>query len=476
MPMPEDIKRAFETSFARALRYRDRVPLPKPQARLQQLREAFDIGLPRRGRPAEAVIEALAQAAEPGLIGISSPDFYGWVMGSSHPVGVAADWLVSSWGQNAGIFDTAPAAAVAEEVVGKWLLDLLQLPESSTVGFVTGATMASFVGLAAARSEVLHRVGWDLEQDGLSGAPPIHIFVGEEAHSTVMAVLRYLGFGRRQLIAVACDDQGCMCADDLAQAMAGREGPMIVIGQAGHIHSGGFDPLAEIIPIARQHGAWVHVDGAFGLWVRAASALSHRCRGAEDADSWAVDGHKWLQVPYDSGFAIVRDRRAMQRAMAIAASYLGGAPGDARNPSDFVPELSRRARGFTVWAVLQALGREGVAELVSRHCRCASELHQHLLKEPGIRVLNRVELNQLAVSFGSVDSDQGSRDTWTEGVIEALQVENRAFVSGARWKQQWIMRVSIISGETDSQHVRALADSIIRVWRQLRPPLLQPAD
>lgn len=467
MPMSEELKRAFAASYERAVHYRGQPPVPKPQASLDQLRQSFDIGLPRHGRSAEVVIEALAQAAEPGLIGINSPDFYGWVMGASHPVGIAADWLVSSWGQNAGIFETSPAAAVAEEVAGSWLLDLLQLPTDSAVGFVTGATMANFVGLAAARSEVLHRAGWDLEQDGLVGAPPVSLFVGEEAHSTVLAGLRYLGFGQRQLTIIPCDDQGCMRAGALEQAMRGKNGPNIVIGQAGHIHSGGFDRFEEIIPIARAHNAWVHLDGAFGLWARAAPSHAHLCRGAEFADSWAVDGHKWLQVPYDSGFAIVKNTSAMQRAMRISASYLGKTPDGGRNPSDFVPELSRRARGFAVWAVLQALGRDGVAELVSRHCRCAGELRQRLVREPGISVLNRVELNQLAVSFGPKDAGQETRDTYTEKMIAALQSENQVFVSGARWKGQWIMRVSIISQDTGSGHVESLANSIIRLWRAL---------
>jgi glutamate/tyrosine decarboxylase-like PLP-dependent enzyme len=468
MPISEELKRAFAASFARAVRYRSQPPLPKPQASLEQLRQAFDIGLPQRGLRAEVVIEALAQAAEPGLIGISSPDFYGWVMGSSHPVGIAADWLVSSWGQNAGIFETSPAAAVAEEVAGSWLLDLLQLPAKSAVGFVTGATMANYVGLAAARSEVLHRVGWDLEQEGLMGAPPVNLFVGEEAHSTVLAALRYLGFGQRQWTMIPCDNQGCMRADALERAMKGREGSNIVIGQAGHIHSGGFDPFEAMIPIARAHHAWVHLDGAFGLWARASPSRAHLCRGAEGADSWAVDGHKWLQVPYDSGFAIVKNTVTLRRAMGISASYLGATPDGGRNPSDFVPELSRRARGFVVWAVLQALGRDGVAELVSRHCRCAGELRQHLLREPGIHVLNQVELNQLAISFGPKEVDQGTRDAYTEKMIAALQRENQAFVSGARWQSQWIMRVSIISQETDSEHMEALANAVIRLWRALQ--------
>lgn len=467
--MDDIVRQALVLAGERAIAYREQVPLPAPHASLDSLRQALDPGLPERGRDPREVIERLVEAVEPGLVGVSGPDFYGWVIGASHPVGVAAEWLTASWGQNAGIYQTSPAAAVVEEVAAAWLLELLQLPADSAVGFVTGATMASFVGLATARDEVLRRAGWDCRQDGLCGAPPVNVCVGADAHASVLAALRYLGFGQRQLLAVDCDEQGCMVAASLARVLRRRSGPCIVVGQAGHIHSGGFDPFEETIPLAREHGAWVHIDGAFGLWARAAPERAVLARGAERADSWAVDGHKWLQVPYDSGFAIVRDAAAMQRTMAIAASYLGAAPGDARNPSNYVPELSRRARGFAVWAVLQALGRAGVSELVERHCRGARELYRHLSREPGIRVLNRVELNQLALTFGPAGAEQTERDACTRRVIAALQHDNRCFVSGASWRGHWIMRVSIISQFTDSPHIEALAAAIIEAWRRQRP-------
>lgn len=474
--MTDDLRQALAMASERALGYREQFPPPAPGADLDALRRALDAGLPERGRGAAEVIDHLVKAVEPGLIGISSPDFYGWVMGASHPVGVAAEWLTASWGQNAGIYETSPAAAVAEEVAGRWLLDLLRLPGDCSVGFVTGATMASFVGLAAARSEVLLRAGWDCARDGLFGAPPVTVYLGAQAHASVLAALRYLGFGERQLIAVDSDEQGGMRPASLAQALRRTDGPAIVVGQAGHIHSGGFDPFEQTIPLARERGAWVHVDGAFGLWARAAPALSALASGVELADSWAVDGHKWLQIPYDSGFAIVRDGAAMQRAMAISASYLGTGPRDARNPSNYVPELSRRARGFAVWAVLQALGRHGVREMVERHCRCARELGQRLLQEPGIRVLNRIELNQLALTFGPTGASQAERDACTRQVIAALQRENRCFVSGASWSGHWIMRVSVISHYTDTPQMEALAAAIIRAWRCARPRQQAPGS
>lgn len=458
------INKAFELAYFRAQQYRNTVCPPKPSASLAQLREAFDVALPEQGRAPEEVIKALADAAEPGLMGNTSSQFYGWVMGASHPVGIAADYLTSTWGQNAGIFQTAPAAAVAEEVCAKWLLDLLDLPAESSVGFATGATMSSFTCLAAARSEVLRQRGWDLELDGFNGAPAIQVFLGEEAHSTIFAALRYLGFGDRQLKRIKSDEQGRISCNHLAQALSESSGPNIIIAQAGHINSGAFDSFSEISALAKTHQAWLHVDGAFGLWARSVPAYSSLCTGLELADSWSVDGHKWLQVPYDSGFAIVRNSEAHHRVMAITASYLGATEGG-RNPSEWVPELSRRARGFVVWAVMQSLGRQGVVELVTRHCQCASHLAELLVKKSdGICILNEVVLNQLAISFGDKGAGETECDQYTQSVIEEIQAENIAFVSGARWKGRWIMRVSVIAESTGLADVERLAELIVGAW------------
>ena len=468
MSNQSDFKKAAELALREAVNWRaDGVKLPAiPTASKEELRALFDGELAETGIDGVAVIEQLIEAAENGLVNNTHPNFYSWVQGSSHPVGVAADILTSAWGQNAGIYQTAPAAAVAEEVAAKWLLEILRLPQSSSLAFVTGATMASFICLAAARSEALRRHDYDLEEEGMSNAPAIHIFLGGEAHATILSDLRYLGFGRNNLVFIDVDDQGRMLSDALRKQMDSFEGPKIVIAQAGHINSGAFDPFDEITDIAATHNAWVHVDGAFGLWANAVPELTELCAGIEKADSWTVDGHKWLQVPYDSGFAIVKHPAAHIRAMNITASYLVRDEGDGRNPSQYSPELSRRSRGFVVWAVLKALGKQGVQELVARHCRCARHLQSQLAEIPGIRILNEVQLNQLAIAFGDGNSiEEGDR--LTNEVINEIRSENTNFVLGARWKDQAILRISIISLYTDIEHMDNLADSIIRAWSKV---------
>jgi glutamate/tyrosine decarboxylase-like PLP-dependent enzyme len=440
---------------------------PGPTASLRELRDRFDLPLPQEPRDGAELIEHLADAAEPGLIGITGPHHFGWVMGASHPVGMAADWLAAAWGQNAAIYQTSPAAAVAEEVSARWLLELLDLPREASVGFATGATMASFICLSAARTEVLRVAGWDLEREGLTGAPNVAVFLGDEAHATIHAGLRYLGFGEKQKIAIKVDAEGRICAEDLAHQLPRHDGPKIIICQAGHINSGAFDPIGRLVELARAHQAWLHVDGAFGLWARSVPEKQHLCAGAEGADSWSVDGHKWLQVPYDSGFAIVKNADAHKRAMDVSASYLEASADAGRDPSQFGPELSRRARGFAVWATIQALGRSGIEEMVARHCRCAEHLRDYLSDEPGIEVINQVVLNQLAIGFGEMEA-MAERDALTGKVIAEIQRENSSFVSGAHWKGRGIMRVSIISRETDIPHIEQLGDSIIRAWRKVK--------
>jgi glutamate/tyrosine decarboxylase-like PLP-dependent enzyme len=473
--MSDDFNIVAERAFRRARDHRARIETmpPRPTATLDSLRNDFDIPIPEHGRDRAEVIDQLADAAEPGLFGNTGPDFFGWVMGASDSAGVAADWLAAAWGQNAGIYQTAPAAAVAEEVAARWILELLDLPSESSLGFTTGATMASFISLAAARSEVLRRADWDLERDGLFDAPRIHVFVGADAHATIHSALCYLGFGQGNLIEVETDQDGRMNVRSLSTAMKSHKGPKIVICQAGQINTGAFDPLKEIASLCEANNAWLHVDGAFGLWARCVPSLRYLCDGVERADSWSVDGHKWLQVPYDSGFAIVKDQEAHRRAMDISASYLGAAPGDARNPSHYGPELSRRARGFAVWAVIQSLGRKGIEELVFHHCWCARHLRDYLANEPDIHVLNQVELNQLAISFGS-DPSADQRNQNVKDVIAEIQRENTSFVAGAHWHGQDIMRISIISQLTDIEHVEKLGDSIIRAWRVVKANATEP--
>ena len=460
---PKDaLTRAFE--LATSFRAQEQEMVPGPARPLAELREAFDVGLPDGPRAGSEIIETMAAAAEGGLFGTVSPRHFCWVMGSSHPVGVAADWLAASWGQNAGIYETSPASAVVEEVAAKWLLDLMDLPPEASVGFTTGATMASFICLSAARTEVLRKVGWDLEEEGLIGAPSVCVLLGTEAHATIHAGLRYLGFGEKQKTYIKVDDQGRMCADDLAAKLEACQGPKIIIAQAGHINSGAFDPMPEIVKLAQKHDAWCHVDGAFGLWVRSVPSLAHLGKGLEGADSWSVDGHKWLQVPYDSGFAIVKNEPAHRRAMDIQASYIAAGADAGRSPSSYGPELSRRARGFAVWATIQALGRSGIEEMVTRHCDCARQLRDALELVDGIEVMNDVVLNQLAIRFGN-DEDAARKDQLTDQVIEAIVQESEFGVRGARWKDQNIMRISVISQHTNASHMDGLANSIIRAWR-----------
>ena len=346
------IKLSVAPAMARAAEYgliwRNQMRPLDATASAEELRASFGGRVPENGMNETDVIADLISAAEPGLVGNTRPGFHAWVMGGSSPVGVAADWLTSVWGQNAGIYQCSPAAATAEEVAAGWLLDILDLPREASVGFVTGATMAGFVCLAAARGEVLARAGHDFDADGLYGCPKITVFVSEDTHISNLTALRYLGFGTRQIAKVPCDDQGRMRPGALSDMMRCADGPKIVVATAGHINSGAFDAFDHIADIAKVFGAWLHVDCAFGLWARAVPELKALTQGLDRADSWSTDGHKWLQVPYDSGFAIVRHADAHRRAMDISASYLSEAPGDGRNPTHFGPELSRRARGFAV--------------------------------------------------------------------------------------------------------------------------------
>jgi len=487
-------KSVLAHAFALAQHYQESRtrPQPRPEISADTLRDAFNIDLPEKGRFPTDVIDALNLAAQPGLMGNTGSNFFGWVMGASSQVGIAADLLTSAWGQNAGIYQTSPSAAIAEEAAASWLLDLLDLPRESSVGFTTGATMASFIGLAAARADVLRRQGWNLDDDGLIGAPRIQVVISEEAHASILAVLKYLGFGERNLIRIPTDAQGRMHITNLEKATASISGACIVIAQAGHINSGAFDRLDRISEIAQAHNAWFHIDGAFGLWARCSPRHRALAKGAELADSWAVDGHKWLQVPYDSGYAIVKNADAHRHAMSISASYLNQNDQDGRNPSEYGPELSRRARGFTTWAILQTLGRQGLREMVERHCDCARRLQALLAGEPGIRVVNNVYLNQVAVTFSDNKITRTSKDVEvtektteltvdpagtpvrnakaTNAVIAKLQQENTSFVSGANWQGCRILRVSVIADQTQKEDIDRLAESILRAWRAVQKP------
>ncbi len=461
-----DEEAAFVAAAAIAKAYRagagDR-PV-RPDIDYAEALRRFAAPLPGVGAPATEVVRELAEKAEGGLIGMVSPNFHGWVIGASHPAGVAVDWLTSAWGQAGGFADPTPVAGAVEEVAAGWILDLLGLPAEAGVGFTTGATMANFTALAAARDALLARQGWDVEARGLFGAPEIAVVVGGETHSSVFLTLRLLGFGAERVHVAASDAQGRMTADGLARALEGLAGPIMVCLQAGNVNSGAFDPFDELIPLARAKGAWVHVDGAFGLWAAACPALDGVTRGLAGADSWAADGHKWLQVPYDCGFAIVRDLAAMQRAMSITASYL---PSSAhRQPEAFSPEMSRRARGFAVWAVLKALGREGVAEMVGRHCAAARHIGDRLRREPGLSVLNDVVLNQVVLACG--DEADPERDALTRTTLATVQADGVCYPSQGRWRGREIIRISVSSGPATLQDGERSAEAIISAWRRVR--------
>jgi glutamate/tyrosine decarboxylase-like PLP-dependent enzyme len=455
---------AFDAAAAHAKAYRRAVAAAPIRAPLDYAAAMarFAEPVPERGSSADAVVAELVAKAEGGILGMTSPTFHGWVTGASHPAGVAADWLTSAWGQSGGFADPMPAAAVVEEVAAGWVLDLLGLPAGSGVGFTTGATMANFTALAAARGALLRREGWDVEARGLFGAPEVHVVLGGEAHSSVYLTLRLLGFGAERVHVAASDEQGRMRPEALAAVLDGLEGPTVVCLQAGNVCSGAFDPFGELIPLARAKGAWVHVDGAFGLWAGAAPGLRHLTAGMAEADSWAADAHKWLQVPYDCGLGLVRDEGAMRRAMSIGASYLPS--GENRAPEAFSPEMSRRARGFAVWAVVKALGRGGVAEMVERHCAVARHVAGLLGREPGLAVLNEVVLNQVALACG--EGEEGDR--LTKATLAAVQADGACYPSHGRWRGREIIRISVSAGPTTLADGERTAAAIAAAWRRVR--------
>ena len=461
--MDEAQARALDRAARAAVAYRENTAaaVHTPVADYRTMRDVFAAPVPEVGDDPDAIIAELIERATPGIRAQTGPRFFGWVIGNSHPVGVAADWLASAWGQNAANLTAAPAASAVEEVAANWLLDLLGLPTEASVGVVTGATVANFVCLAAARSEVLRRVGWDVEADGLFGAPPVTVLIGADAHATVFSGLKYLGLGAKRVVTIACDALGQIDPAAFAAALAKIDGPAIAVLQAGQINTGGCDPFAEIVPMAQAKGVWTHVDGAFGLWAQAAPARQHLTAGVEFADSWATDGHKWLQTPYDCGFAIVRDAEAHRRAMAISASYLPPAEGADRDPSAYVPELSRRARGFATWAMIRALGREGIAEMVERNCAVAAHMAARLDAEPGIASVVPVTLNQFMVRFGD-------DDTKTLATVDQIQRDNIAFFGAAQWRGQWVMRASVSSVATTMAEADTSIAAVIDAWRRVQ--------
>jgi glutamate/tyrosine decarboxylase-like PLP-dependent enzyme len=421
--------------------------------------------LPEDGVGTPEVVRDLVAAAEPGIVGMQSGRFFGFVIGGSHPAAIAADWLTSVWDQNAGLYAASPSAVVVEDVAREWLRELLGLPAGVSCGFVTGCQMAHVTCLAAARHHVLAEAGWDVERDGLAGSPPMRVLIGEEAHVTVQRALRLLGVGASSLVRVRVDGDGRMHVPALEDALASASRPTIVCAQVGDVNTGAVDPVGAIVPLAREHGAWVHVDGAFGLWAAASDRLRPLVAGVEQADSWATDGHKWLNVPYDSGYAFCAHSQAHRAAMQVRASYLvksdaeAGAPSD---PMDWTPEFSRRARGFPTYAAIRALGRTGVAELVERCCDHARLFAELLADAPGVEVLNEVVLNQVLVRF---DDD----DARTEETVRRVQEDGTCWLAGTRRQGRSAMRISVSNWRTTEADVRLSVEAILRAAREPAP-------
>lgn len=451
-----DQRKLLLDAAERAIRYyrqlaaRKVAPDPRAVARVKEL----DQPVPEEPCTPEEVLAVLDEIGSPASMAMAGPRFFGFVIGGTLPVTLAANWLATAWDQATGLHDVTPMTAKLEQVSMRWLLDILGLPAECGGGFVTGATMASFSGLASARYSVLKQAGWNVDADGLFGAPPINVYVSEEVHPAVTKSLGLLGLGRDRLTRMATDDQGRIRVQDMPSVSA----PAIVCAQVGNVNSGSIDAVGEICERVKSEGVWVHVDGAFGLWAAASPALKPLIAGVNLADSWATDCHKWLNVPYDCGISFVRDQEALRRTMSVSAAYLP--PSDERDPSHYTPELSRRSRGIEVWAALRSMGRSGVAELVDRCCAHARRFARGL-ESAGYEVLNDVVLNQVVVSFGDADM--------TNRVITEVQKEGTCWVGGTLWHGRTAMRISVCNWATTSDDVEQSLSAMIRVARAKEP-------
>lgn len=445
------LRRLLADAAERAISYREAGGQRRvaPTADAVAAIERFIEPMPEKGSDDGDVLAMLDEIGSPATVMMSGPRYFGFVIGGSLPVTVATNWLTTAWDQNVVMHEVTPATATLEQVALDWMIDLFGLPSGSAAAFVTGATVANCTALAAARNRVYSDIGWNIEADGLIGAPPVTIIVSEEAHPTVFKSLGLLGFGRNRALRAPVDDQGRIDISRFPEF----DGPTIICTQAGNLNTGAFDPVGDICEIAKPKGAWVHVDGAFGLWAAAAPDREHLCRGFTDADSWATDAHKWLNVPYDSGIAFVRDAAALKSAMAITADYL---PTDTefRNPSDFTPELSRRARGVDVWAALKSLGRQGVGEMIELCCSNARRFADGL-SNAGFEVLNDVVLNQVLVSFGD--------DATNRKIIEEIQDDGTCWCGVTVWQQKSAMRISVCNWSTTADDVDRSLDVIVRI-------------
>jgi glutamate/tyrosine decarboxylase-like PLP-dependent enzyme len=429
-----------------------------PEVTPERLREALGGPLPDGPSDPETVVNELVESAEPGVVALGSGRYFGFVIGGSLPAALAADWLTSTWDQNAGLYVGGPSASVVEQVTREWLVDLLGLPADASIGYVTGTQMAHVTGLAAARWHVLDAVGWDVGARGLAGAPPVRVLVGEKRHVTIDRALRLLGLGAPQV--VAADVQGRLVPDGLRDALGG-EGPAIVCAQAGEVNTGAFDPLPEIAGACEAAGAWLHVDGAFGIWAAVSPRLAHLVEGLERADSWTTDAHKWLNVPYDSGIVLCRHPDSHRAAMTTTASYLIQDEGErrVRDQVDWVPEFSRRARGFVVYAALRSLGRRGLTDLVERCCDAASRFAAAITELDGVELLNEVVLNQVLFRF---DSDER-----TDEVLRRVQESGRVWMSGTTWDGRKAIRVSVSNWQTGNEEIDLAVDAFSQAYGQV---------
>jgi glutamate/tyrosine decarboxylase-like PLP-dependent enzyme len=460
-----DWKAALSEALEESLAYLEGLPARplSSHADLHSLRAALGGPLPEEPLEPRRVVADLAVAADPGVVASGSGRYFGFVVGGATPAALAADWLASTWDQNAGLYVLGRSASVVEEVAGEWLAELLGLPDGVSVGFVTGGQMANFTGLTIALHEMLRRAGWDLAADGLWGAPRVRILASQSRHGTVDRALRFLGAGSAAVIEVEADDQGRMRPAALASALERASGPAIVCAQVGNVNSGAIDPVEEICRIAHRHQAWVHVDGAFGLWAAASPRLRPLVAGIERADSWATDAHKWLNVPYDSGLVFCAHPEAHRAAMGSRAGYLIHGAGGERDALDYNPEHSRRARGFAVYAAIRALGRQGVSELVERCCALAGRFAEQLAAADDVELLNQVVLNQVLVRFLAADGDH---DAHTRRVIERVQHDGTCWMSGTTWQGRAAMRISVSNWSTDETDVDRSVAAILRCARE----------
>ncbi len=444
----------FIDAAERGINYRDTIAdrAVAPTAEAVEGVRKFIEPMPNKGTEDKEVLAMLDTIGSPATVTMAGPRYFGFVIGGSMPLTVATNWLATAWDQNVGMHEVTPATSTLERVAMDWMIDLFGLPSDSAAAFVTGATVANFTSLAAARNRVYADIGWNVEADGLIGAPPVTIIIGEEVPPTLTKSLGMLGFGRDRAVRAPVDKQGRIDVSRFPSV----DGPTIVCTQAGNVNTGAFDPVGDICDLVKPRGAWVHVDGAFGLWAAASPDREHLCAGFSAADSWATDAHKWLNVPYDSGIAFVRDAAALKSAMAIKADYLMTET-EFRNPSDFTPELSRRARGVDVWAALKSLGREGLAEMIDRSCSNARRFAAGL-GSAGYEILNDVVLNQVLVSFGD--------DATTRRIIDAIQEDGTCWCGVTVWQGHTAMRISVCNYSTTAADVDQSLAAIIAIANQ----------